>query len=437
MRWSWIGFIARGYFFSKRSGKSLSGSALSVTGLALGTATLIVVIAVMNGFQSGFISSILEIGSYHVRLEAEPGMSSQLLKETRSDPRVLSATEFNDIQVLAKSAFGEPESLNLRVMDASSFYDDKGFNQALGLAEEDQTFGLPRLDSPDALILGRELLYSLGLTTGDEIELISVRLDDEEGFSPQRYRFTVAGSFTSGYYEYDRSWAFASYDSAQELLRDDGAQSLIGIKLKKIGRDAAFCADLNAKSSPSLKQAVSWRDFNRVFFGALRIEKTIILLVICLIPLVVAVNIFHALRRSVFERHEEIGLLRALGSNPAQVQAIFVLEGALIGLLGALIGLVLGLAITYNINAVFSSVEAIINAFIIGLDSVLSPLAPRQGNFAVFSTDFFYMSEVPVKVYFTEALFAFLFACLSSIGSAYLASRAVSRFQPQEILRYE
>jgi lipoprotein-releasing system permease protein len=160
-------------------------------------------------------------------------------------------------------------------------------------------------------------------------------------------------------------------------------------------------------------------------------------MVILLIPLVVAVNIFHSLRRSVFERHEEIGLLRALGASPRQVQGIFLIEGALIGLLGALIGLCLGLAIAYNVNGVFLAFESIVNWVLSALNAIVDPVAPRGSSFSFFSPAFFYLSEVPVRVYFPEALFSFLFAFASSAGSAYLASGAVSRFQPQEILRYE
>jgi lipoprotein-releasing system permease protein len=431
-RLSWILFVSRRYFLAKRKEKSIASSALSVTGLALGTATLIVVIAVMNGFQSGFTKSIMEISSYHARLTAKQGKSEDLRSQMEKDPRVASATKFLDMQLLVRSAYGDPQSLNLRVLDKDALRKDAGLRQALAGDPKKLDF-----TASGSILLGNELFANLGLRVGDSVDLISIKMDGEEGLVPSRYAFTVAGTFNCGYYEYDRSWALCSFESAEGLVRDEGGEPLVGVKLKNKDQDAAFCASLAKNPPAGLEEAVSWREYNRVFFGALRIEKTIIMMVILLIPLVVAVNIFHSLRRSVFERHEEIGLLRALGASPRQVQGIFLIEGALIGLLGALIGLCLGLAITYNVNGIFLALESVVNWVVNALDAIVDPVAPRGASFSFFSPAFFYLSEVPVRVYFPEALFSFLFAFASSAGSAYLASGAVSRFQPQEILRYE
>lgn len=428
----WIGYVAKRYFIAKRKERSIAASLLSVAGLALGTATLIVVIAVMNGFQSGFIRSIMEISSYHARLEPLPGKEAELLAAARSDPRVKAAVEFLDMQVLVKSSFGDPESLNLRAFSPDALSADDGLFDALGL----EATALRKL-KPGTILIGSELMTSLGLVPGDSVEVVSIAIDAEEGLKPESHVFTLAGSFHSGFYEYDRSWALCSFETAAPLVAKEGSPILVGVKLKSQNSESAFMASMKKSQAGVLKEAVSWREYNRVFFGALRVEKTIIMLVICLIPLVVALNIFHSLRRSVFERHEEIGLLRAIGASPRDIQWIFIIEGCIIGLSGAIIGLMLGLAIAFNVNGIFKAIEATVNVALGLLQNLLNPLSSSGASFSIFSPAYFYLSEVPVKVYFPEALFSFLFACLAGGCSAYFASKAVSRFQPQEILRYE
>jgi lipoprotein-releasing system permease protein len=429
---AWIGYVARRYFVAKRKERSIAASVLSVAGLALGTATLIVVIAVMNGFQSGFIRSIMEISSYHARLEPIHGKESELLAAARRDPRVKAAIQFMDMQVLVRSSFGDPESLNLRALSPDALSADDGLFDALGM---DATAS--RELKPGTILVGSELMTSLGLVPGDSVEVVSIGIDAEEGLKPESHVFTLAGAFHSGFYEYDRSWALCSFETAAPLVASENSPILVGVKLKDQNSESSFMASMKKINAGILKEAVSWREYNRVFFGALRVEKTIIMLVICLIPLVVALNIFHSLRRSVFERHEEIGLLRAMGASPRDVQGIFIIEGCFIGLTGALIGLMLGLAISFNVNGIFKAIEVAVNVGLALLQNLLNPLTSSGTAFSIFSPAYFYLSEVPVRVYFPEALFSFLFACLSGGFSAYFASKAVSRFQPQEILRYE
>lgn len=429
---SWIAYVARRYFLSKRKERGVASSVLSVAGLALGTATLIVVIGVMNGFQSGFIRSIIEISSYHVRLEPEEGRAAELLEAMRRDPRVLAAIEFRDLQVLAKSTFGEPEGMNLRAMSADALLEDKGLREALGLSEKDA-----RALEKGELIIGNQMADAFAISPGDGLEIVSIAIDGQEGLTPISRVLTVQGSFTSAFYDYDRSWALCSLETAAMLETDAGAETTVGVKLRTAGTEGAFASSIAADMPDSVREAVSWKEYNRVFFGALRTEKTILMLVICLIPIVVAANIFHSLRRSVFERHEEIGLMRAMGAGPRDIQGIFILEGSIIGLMGASIGLLLGLAIALNVNGIFAFAEDAVNLALAAIRAIVAPLTSEGSGFSIFSPAYFYLTEVPVRVYFPETLFSFLFACLAGGVSAFFASRAVSRFHPQEILRYE
>jgi lipoprotein-releasing system permease protein len=183
----------------------------------------------------------------------------------------------------------------------------------------------------------------------------------------------------------------------------------------------------------------SWRRYNRSFFDALFMEKLMMMLLVGLIFVVVGFNVYHSLRRTVFEKMEEIAVLKAIGVPPLEIQGIFVLEGLLIGCAGAAAGLLLGLLLSVNIDAVFAVVETFVNAALAAGSAVLSPLFPVEGGggFSSFSPMYFYLTSVPSRVLPREAFLVVFFALLACGGAAWAASRAVSRFRPAEVLRNE
>lgn len=179
----------------------------------------------------------------------------------------------------------------------------------------------------------------------------------------------------------------------------------------------------------------TWREYNRAFFGALRMEKLAMMVLIGLIFIVVAVNIKHSLERSVLEKREEIGALRALGGSVRSVRMVFVFEGLFIGFTGAVIGSVTGLIITENINRVFTLAERGVNLLIRIVERLVSPFVGGYGGeFSIFSPAYFYIQEVPTRVPFGELLFIFLFAVGSAVCAAHYASKRVAELSPVEIL---
>jgi lipoprotein-releasing system permease protein len=173
----------------------------------------------------------------------------------------------------------------------------------------------------------------------------------------------------------------------------------------------------------------TWRDFNRAFFGALRTEKLFMFVLVGIIFIVVGLNIYQAQRRIVLERREEIGLLRAVGAGDRAVRLVFVWDGLVIGLIGAGSGTALGLLISFNIAAVFSILETIVNGVLY--------LLYRGGGFAVFSPAVFYIKELRARIIPHEVLLIFLFGLFSALAAAWFASGRVSRIRPAEVLRYE
>ena len=433
MKYSWIWFVASRYVFKGRG----SSPVLSVLGIAVGVLALIVIISVMNGFQLGFIESILEISSYHLRLESVPeDKISEALEIVLSVPGVRAAVPFREFQALARGRRSGQQAALVRGLPENALEIDRVMGSRLDFEE-----GFFDLSASDCVLLGAELARRLGLGIGDDVTMFTISgilSSEDEGGGLEN--FTIAGIFRTGYYEYDCSWAFINIESNNSFMEESGIK--IGIKLANRFQDKHSLEQVKKKLLPlpgfEEVKFSSWRDYNRSFFGALRTEKLFMFILVGLIFIVVSLNIFQSQRRSVLQRREEIGLLRAAGGSEMAVRFVFVYDGAIIGLAGAGSGLVLGLIIASNIQRFFSLVETVVNAFI-GVINMLAHLfgAGQAGNFAFFSPAIFYIKEIPSRILPQDIVLIFLFGFLSALAAAWFASRKTSRIQPAEVLRYE
>jgi lipoprotein-releasing system permease protein len=315
------------------------------------------------------------------------------------------------------------------------------------LAFEEGSFDLAGSRS---IVLGAELARHLAVRTGDELTLVSLlglfpgssREEDPGIPEAEDFRFRVTGIFRCGFYEYDLSWAFVNMYSAGELSGGRDTVSL-GIKVRNRwqapGNLQGLKKVLEAEGPPGRDwELYSWQDYNRAFFGALRTEKLLMFLLVGLIFIVVGLNIFQVQRRTVLERREEIGLLRAIGAGDGAVRLIFVWDGFIIGLTGAGLGTILGLLIAGNIGVFFSVLEGTVN-FCIG---IINGIAGFRGggtgeSFAIFSPAIFYIKEIPSRIIPGEVFLVFMFGFLSALLAAWFASGKVSRTRPAEVLRNE
>ena len=429
MKSTWVFFVSARHFRTKRREKGHTAGVLSVLGIAAGVMTLIAVVAVMNGFQFGTIEDILEVGSYHLQVESrDPHTDAARLSAVSG---IRAAIPYAETYGLAYGYFPDPLAILVRAVPPELLEIDPRLAGRIDLVSG-------RWDlSGTGIVLGQELARRLGARVGDVVEIVGFG-GSFSAADPATSSHTLVGVFRSGFLEYDAGWGFVGLGAGSRALGLDGARR-IGVKLDDRFRDRTVARRIET-TVPGVS-VESWRDYNRAIFGALRLEKTMMMLLIGLIFIVVGVNIHQSLRRSVVERTEEIAVFKAIGSPPLPLQLVFVLEGLWIGLAGGGIGLALGLLVSRNINTLFAVAEVAVNGISFVAEwigaLVTGGAAPAPGAFTIFSPAYFYLEEVPAILVPIEVAGIVVFAVASATVAAFAASRRVSSISPADALRYE
>jgi len=444
--------VASRYFRTRRRESGNASTILSVVGTAVGVMALTVVLAVMNGFQLGFIEPIVEISSYHLQISPDrsttipatvPASGSAsaadaapaFVREIRALPFVTAVVPFVERQALVEGPFQRSRGCLVRAVPPNLFSLDPV--QAAMLAPREGSFDLSR---PGSVVIGEELAAVSGARVGDTLFLTSFAAGPGGRPVPRRAAFHVTGIFRTGYWDFDIGLVFTSLATADSVFGSgERLPRTYGVKIANRFLDGGAMAQISRILKGTGCTVESWRTYNKSFFDALFMEKLMMMVLVGLIFVVVGFNVYHSLRRSVHEKMEEIAVLKAVGIPPGRIQAIFVLEGLIIGFIGALSGMVAGLAVALNVNGVFSIVETIVNGILGIIGAIAAPFAVNAGRatFSIFSPAYFYISQVPSRVLPQEAFFVCFFAVLACTGAAWAASRAVSKFRPAEVLRYE
>ena len=286
----WISVVSRRFARVDRKGRSAVTSVLATLGICFGVMTLTVVMSVMNGFQMSFIDSILEVSSYHLRvINVAPEQENALKAACETEKRIRACVPFYEAQALMTGEKGGAVAVNVRAADESIYYKDEGFKKELRMISGSFDFS-----ETDSIILGSTLARNLGVRTGDTVNLLVMSGgSDVDLFSSDRL-FTVRGIFTTGYAEINSACAFTGTAAAEKYF-GASAKKIWGIKIRNYDKDLGVVASLKKQlglSDSSKTQIQSWRSFNKTFFGALRIEKNMLLLLVALIFVVVAINIY-------------------------------------------------------------------------------------------------------------------------------------------------
>ena len=399
---------------SRRNGFISFISAVSMLGIALGVAALIVVLSVMNGFQKEVSGRMLSVIS-HIEVFAPNGGAlpdlAQTLGELRAQPQVLGAAPYIGAQALL--ARGElMKGTLVRGIDPAEE------PAVTDVAAELKDGALRRLE-PGAfgILLGADLAASLGVTVGDSVTLIAPSGQvTPAGVVPRLKQMTVVGTFSSGHYEYDSALAMLHVQDAARIFRLEGPTG-IRVKIGDPQQARQVAAQLAGTLSGDL--AISdWTRQNRTWFAAVQLEKRMMFIILTLIVAVAAFNLVSTLVMTVQDKRADIAILRTLGASPASVMKTFVVQGALVGVVGTLLGLALGLVIAFNIDVIVPFIERVFHASFLPKDIYLiskMPSDPQAGDI------------VPIAV--ISLLLAF-------VATLYPSWRA-SRVNPAEALRYE
>lgn len=428
----WISVVSRRFARVDRRGRSAVTSVLATLGICFGVMTLTVVMSVMNGFQMSFIDSILEVSSYHLRvINVAPEQENALKAACETEKKIRACVPFYEAQALMTGEKGGVVAVNVRAADESIYYKDEGFKKELRMISGSFDFS-----ETDSIILGSTLARNLGVRTGDTVNLLVMSGgSDVDLFSSDRL-FTVRGIFTTGYAEINSACAFTGTAAAEKYF-GASAKKIWGIKIRNYDKDLGVVASLKKQlglSDSSKTQIQSWRSFNKTFFGALRIEKNMLLLLVALIFVVVAINIYNGMRRLVFERRTEIAVLSALGARKGGIKSIFIMRGFIMGTVGALTGVVLGIIISLNTDVVFTLAAKLMY----GIQYLITALTDRQNlQYVQINSSYNLYASIPARLFPGEVTAITLFGVFSPLIASWAASRNVLKLTVSEVLHNE
>jgi lipoprotein-releasing system permease protein len=399
---------------SRRNGFISFISGVSMLGIALGVAALIVVLSVMNGFQKEVTDRMLSVIA-HVEVFTPDGQAlpdvPRTLAEIRANPQVVGAAPFIGAQAL----LGRGETLRGAMVRG---IDPAQEPQVTDLAVQLKDTVLPRLEPGQfGIVLGSALADSLGVMEGDKVTLIAPSGQiTPAGVVPRLKQMTVAGVFNSGHFEYDSTLALLAMPDAAKIFRVEGPTG-IRVKLRDMNQARAVAAQLASTLTGDLL-VQDWTRQNRAWFAAVQIEKRMMFIILGLIVAVAAFNLVSTLVMTVQDKRADIAILRTLGASPASVMTTFMVQGAISGVIGTLAGLLLGLLIACNLDVIVPALERLLHAHFLPADIYLinqMPSDPRASDI------------VPI---------ALIALALAFVATLYPSWRA-SRVNPAEALRYE
>jgi len=423
-------FISRRYMRAKRKQVFVSIiTFISIFGIFLGVAALIIVLAVMNGFEEDLRTKILGIKS-HIEVTSNMGGPMKNHRAVREQidktPEVVASTPFIYTQAMIRSQNGVTGVI-IRGMDTESAPNVLN----LGKIREGRLHHLDRV--PDdirrkipaenrdlaGILIGKEMARNLGLFLYDTIDIISPTsgINTPMGMVPRMKKFLVVGFFESGFYEYDATLAFLSLESCQEFLDMGDTVSGIDIIVRDIYKADAVARNIQTRLGFPF-YAQNWMQMNKNLFSALKLEKRVMFIILSLIVLVAAFNIISALIMIVMEKNKDIAILKSMGATSGMIMKIFIYQGLIVGVVGTFFGSVAGLAIALNLQKISAFVEKVF-------------------NFKFLPGDVYYLSELPSKVNYADVVTIVLGTLLICFLSTIYPSLRASRLDPAEALRYE
>lgn len=398
---------------TRRNGFISFISGVSMLGIALGVAALIIVLSVMNGFQKEVRDRMLSVVS-HIEIFAPNGQAmvdvDTTMQQARQHPEVVGAAPF----VAAQGLIARGEDMKGAIVRG---IDPAREGEVTDLAATNAD--VLQLLQPGSfnIVLGQELARQMGVSVGDKVTLIAPSGQvTPAGVVPRLKQMTVAGTFDSGHYEYDSAMAMLHHEDAQRIFRLEGPTG-VRLKLKDLHEAPRVARELAGMITEFLYLR-DWTQQNKTWFAAVQLEKRMMFIILTLIVAVAAFNLVSTLVMTVTDKRADIAILRTLGASPASIMGIFMVQGAMVGVIGTFAGLALGLLVACNIDVIVPAIEQALGATFLPKDIYLISTMPSEPQ----ASDI-----VPIAV---------ISLILAFVATIYPSWRA-SRVNPAEALRYE
>lgn len=419
--------IARRYLRAKKQEGVISVvAALSVIGIALGVATLIIVMSVMNGFRAELLGRILGINSHVSLYGNERGIENygNMMFALKNDDRVQLVTPqieghgviFNPnhknavdgvkIRGLGKDSI----EVNPLIKNKDFVGDLVGFGRTAAELEDGY--------DNESIVLGYKLAQALGVNVGSYVSIITPQsIGTAFGSIPRKKTFRVSGLFNIGMHEYDRYMAFMSLSTAQIMFDYGSKVESVGVMLKDPNLALPFAQEMEKKLSGTM-QVIDWQQANSQFFGAVQTERNVMFIILTMIVLVASFNIIGSMIMLVQEKSGSIAIMRTMGMARKSVMRIFIIVGSFNGVVGTLSGVLIGVLFCENIQNIQYFVEWVIGG-------------------QVFSPEVYFLSNLPAKVNWVEVAEVSGISLLISLLATVYPSWRASKIDPAEVLRYE
>ncbi len=409
-------FIGLRYTRAKRKNHFISFISLtSMIGIALGVAALIVVLSVMNGFQAELRTRILGVAS-HLEIT---GANNQLgdwatlaAQVKKNQPEVIASAPYVMAQGMLSYGQAVQGALVRGVLPAEEDkVADLGKNMKAGRLSDLRAgeFGV---------VLGADLAQLLGVSIGEKVVLMAPQGQfTPTGVVPRIKQFKVVGLFQIGMYEYDAGLALIHMDDAAKLYRM--GENVSGLRLKL--NDLFDAPDMSAKLAQKLDGnyfVTDWTQQHANFFKAVQLEKKVMFIILTLIVAVAAFNIVSTLVMAVTDKRADIAIMRTFGASPRSIMGIFIVQGALIGIIGTLIGTVVGVIIALNIDTIIPFIEHLFKVQFL-------------------AKDVYYISDLPSKLDWNDVITIVVMSFILSLLATLYPSYKASTLNPAEALRYE
>lgn len=391
----WRLFVSIRYLTSKRKERFISViSLISVAGVALGVAALIVVISVMSGFDNDLQLKIIGTNA-HIVIDSPYGMApdTEFRNKIMSSPHVVAASYFLSGQALARKN-EEVTGVMLRGIDPDG---EKTVTKIEDYVKE----GDICFEKGD-IAIGSELAKKLGLGIGDTIHLVTSSCVDGKAFK-------IRAIFTSGMYDYDANLVYVSITDAQGLLALKDTVSGIAVKVDDMFNVVGAKKNFQDMLSPPTVVR-TWMDSNKNFLSAIKLEKTVMFLILTLIVMVACFNIASALIMTVLEKTRDIGILKSIGASRFDIMSVFALQGAMTGAIGTALGAVIGIFLCWLL---------------------------KTYKFITLPGDIYYIDKLPVKMDPGDISVIIISSLVISFAATLYPSYKASRLDPVEALRYE